>query len=270
MSEKPVARSPEHQETADADKVDLALEALVAEDVRTAEDLLLEVMRNCPERYAYRTEVDGGLVIKFWDQREFFHYVTFGKARGEEKAVRWMKSAYPRAFYYLGFLKTKLGDPEQALAFLDAGLALEPTNAKLVCEKAQALISLKRHEEALALYRTLKEPGPHVSAHDVAMGLRGQGSILVDLGDLHRAREAFERSLEIEPGSEVALGELDYIAHLLRGGKPFEGSVTTVTPSPKLECASCGKPLSGSGKIANVDGRTVALCQACDEPKKPR
>ncbi|MGC4120599.1 MAG: tetratricopeptide repeat protein [Myxococcales bacterium] len=208
MAPTPTARTAEQLEADDASKVDAALEALSAEDVRQAEDLLLEVVRNCPREYAYQLEQGDWLAIKFWDQAEFIHYVAFHKARGRDRAVRWIKSAYPRAFFYLGFLKVKLGDHEQALAFLDAGLALEPSNPKLICEKAQALIGLGRFQEALELYRTLERPCEHVTGHELAMSLRGQGYILINQGQLDRAQEAFERSLHLEPHSEVAHSEL--------------------------------------------------------------
>jgi Flp pilus assembly protein TadD len=45
-----------------------------------------------------------------------------------------------------------------------------------------------------------------------AMALRGIGYSLVELGDLAGARQAYEQSLEAEPGNETARNELDYIA----------------------------------------------------------
>ena len=73
---------------------------------------------------------------------------------------------------------------------------------------------LKRHEEALQCYiraATVREWAP---ATQIARALRGQGVQLVDLERLDEAEAALQESLGLEPDSEIARNELDYIAQL--------------------------------------------------------
>jgi len=46
----------------------------------------------------------------------------------------------------------------------------------------------------------------------VGVALRGIGYSMIELGDFAGARAAYERSLEVEPGNQIALKELEYIA----------------------------------------------------------
>lgn len=258
-------------EAADAEKVDEALRAIRCDDHLAAESMLLEVARRSPspQAYTYRFEdAEGRQFIKFWDQHEFLHYVTFAPNDGKQAMISWIKSAYPRAFFHLGFLKVKCGELEQAVAFLDAGLALEPANPKFLCEKAQALNGLKRFDEALALYRSIRQIGPHVTAHDLAVAWRGQGFTLIGLADLDAAEQAFHRSLEIEPESELARSELAYIAHLRRGGREVRGGFV-VSKGFETRCSVCGKPIAGRAGVHNDEGKVILVCEGC-QPKKKR
>ena len=46
----------------------------------------------------------------------------------------------------------------------------------------------------------------------VGVALRGIGYSMIEFGDFAGARAAYERSLEVEPGNQIALKELEYIA----------------------------------------------------------
>ncbi|MEQ9066847.1 MAG: tetratricopeptide repeat protein, partial [Gimesia chilikensis] len=133
-------------EIEDVTKVEAALEALTAGKLQQGERLLLEVVANTPETYE-NEEADGeGVAIKFWSMNEFMQYVSWMQDHGTERAVKWIGNAYPRAYYYLGFLCVKQQQYAQAVEYLDKGRSLEPENPKFLFEKAQALIHLGNKE----------------------------------------------------------------------------------------------------------------------------
>jgi len=251
-------------EAADAARVDAAVQLIGTEALDAAESLLLSVIANTPRVYANSLETTGGLSIKFWGQQEFIHYVTWHERdpRGTPHSAVWLKNAYPRAYYYLGFLCVKRKQFARAIDFLDKGRALEPTNPKFKFETAQALLSSGRMAEALALYEEVTEIGPYTSARDLAMARRGRGFALIEIGRLDKAELAFKASLEIEPQNRLALHELGYIDHLRRDGarKPPERVATT--PPRMTECHACGKPFK-NGVVLMVDQSPVGVCKAC-------
>src|SRR5262249_21087967 len=160
----------------------------------------LSVIGNCPTGYTNSSEApDGGTVIKFWSQHDFIHYVMWQKQQGIECGVQWVGNAYPRAYYYLGFICVKNRQYGPALQYLTRGQELEPTNPKFNFEKAQALVHSGDKAAALALYQAVTEVGPQISARDLAVAQRGRGFVLIDLGRLEEAEAAFRSSLEIEP-----------------------------------------------------------------------
>jgi tetratricopeptide (TPR) repeat protein len=256
-------------EAEDAERVNRAIGALKAGDTETAASLLLNVAQRSPKEYIYQYEKDGSCFIKFWDNHEFMHYVFWQKKQGAARAISWIPSAYPRAHYYLGFLSVKSKQYDRAVVFLDQGIALEPTNAKFRFEKAQALVGMKRHQEALALYDSVNAIGPHVSPHDIAVALRGRGFVLVEMGDLDRAQKAFEESLTIEPGNDVACNELRYIAQLRRGGLKGQTQKVETAAPPANKCADCGQ-LFSRGHIIELEGKAVFLCSKCHDKGRKR
>ncbi|WP_417396852.1 tetratricopeptide repeat protein [Gimesia chilikensis] len=251
-------------EIEDVTKVEAALEALTAGKLQQGERLLQEVVANTPETYE-NEEADGeGVAIKFWSMNEFMQYVSWMQDHGTERAVKWIGNAYPRAYYYLGFLCVKQQQYAQAIEYLDKGRSLEPENPKFLFEKAQALIHLGNKEGALALYDQVVETGPHVSQAELAMARRGRGFVLIEMGKLDDAEAAFHASLELDPESEIALSELKYIAHLRQGGPMVEDFESVETTGPDLSsCAICGKDYE-QGVMITVEGRPLTICKRCE------
>lgn len=218
MSESP--SEVKEIEERDAEKVDNAIQCISRRDLDAAHRLLLEVIENTPANYVNEFIEGDSLFVKFWDQQEFIHYVNWHKGSFEVENVVWIKNAYPRAFYYLGFLMTEAKEWGKAIEFLEKGKALEPTNPKFTTEKAQAFIWLGDHQKALELYKQAQAVNAHSNEHDKAVALRGEGFVLTEMGDLDGAENAYRESLKIELKNKLAHKELKYIAHLRSGGKP--------------------------------------------------
>src|SRR5262249_8925546 len=145
---------------------------------------------------------------------DFLDYVTWMQAASQPRNLVWIKNAYPRAYYYLGYLHIELGQFDKAVEFLDQGLRLDPGNPKISNEKAQALVRLKRFPQALEIYEQVLARDGYVSQKDKAFSFRGKGFVLIELGDLDGAERAFRESLEYEPDSRMAAQELEYIQQL--------------------------------------------------------
>lgn len=255
--------STTNRESADAEKVDAALQALTTGNLDEAESLLLTVIGNTPAEYSNSEENDKAISIKLWDQTNFVHYVTWQQKKGlANKDINWISNAYPRAHYYMGFLCVKQKQFDRAIEFLDKGHALEPTNPKFGFEKAQALVHSGRKQEALELYDQVTEIDAHVSARDLAVARRGRGFVLIEIGDLDNAEIAFRSSLEIEPENDVALNELRYIAHLRQGGATTFTEAVPSTAPDLSNCAVCGQHFD-EGVVVSLKGMPVSICKRC-------
>lgn len=254
------------REYADAKRVDEAVDAIVAGDLARAESVLLAVVANTPSPYTNSFETKEDVSIRFWDQAEFIHYIAYSKDRGllpEGKSISWIPNAYPRAFYYLGFICVKRKQFAKAIEFLEKGQRLEPTQPMFVFEKAKALISLDRRAEALAMYDGVNELSPYVNVRHLAIARRGCGFVLIEQGNLDAAESSFNASLTFEPGNKIALNELQYIDHLRKGGVAG-GTEVVPTLSPDFsECALCQAKIT-KGVVVSVQGMPVALCERCE------
>jgi len=260
-------------EKADANRVDEAISLIKSNNYAKASRILLEVVQNAPKVYLHTTEVNNALYMRFWDQGEF---VNFVQKAPPSKQTYWVMSAYPRAYYYLGFISVSEGRLQDAITYLDAGAKLEPTNPKFKTEKAHALSKSGRFADAFAALEGITGPGPHVSEDMFAMVLRSRGASLIELGDLEAAQKNLTKSLEYAPGNKIALNELQYIRQLAASGGRTTGAILSHTTNGEgpLVCKFCGdKNVSGSFGIAG--DRKSFTCDKCklgysnqDEPKK--
>lgn len=256
-------------EQADANQVDDAIEAMELGSASTALKLLLDVISRCPERYVYSFQEPKGVYFKFWDENEFRHFFAHMKDTGSTdlilsgRTLYWLSSAYPRAFYFLAFINVVLEKFDEAIVYLDRGLALEPTNANLRFEKAVALTHLKRFDEALQLYESVDKVGLHNSPSNVARSFRGRGGILLEMGRIAAAEAMFQESLKFDSTNQMALNELQYIAHLRSGGQSIAAELTVGTPDSASKCSRCGNDLNGESQLITKNGKTVFLCDTC-------
>lgn len=250
-------------ESSDAEKVNTAIQAMNAGKLDEAESILLAVIANTPADYSNSKENDDSISIKFWDQTEFIHYVTWQKEKGFAISdIKWIFNAYPRAHYYMGFLCVKQKQFDRAMEYLDKGHSLEPTNPKFLFEKAQALVHSGRKQESLELYEKVTEINAYVSAHDLAVARRGRGFVLIELGDLDAAEIAFRSSLEIEQDNKVALNELRYIEHLRNDGSASSTEAVASTGPDLSNCAVCGQQFD-QGVVVSFKGMPMSICNRC-------
>jgi tetratricopeptide (TPR) repeat protein len=176
-----------------------------------AQALLEGAIREMPAGWKPIRDGDPFVRVAFWAEDEFLTYTGKHKAAGD-KSVMWVAGSYPKAWYQLAVIAVEQVDFEDALTCLDAGIELEPDHPELWSEKGYVLGRLERHSEALDCYVRAAAVRDWASAAQVARAWRGQGVQLIDLNRLDEAESALRRSLEFEPGNEIALVELEYIA----------------------------------------------------------
>ncbi|WP_136798892.1 tetratricopeptide repeat protein [Desulfosediminicola ganghwensis] len=200
------------QEIADAFRVDEAVEAIKARDCTTAKEILQDVAAGAPMQYENMIEVEGAIFIKCWDLDAFFHYLNYQAEHGDPSLdIHWSPGAYPRAYYYLGYLAVQDSDFDSAIEYLNKGLLLEPEHPKLRLEKAQALIGKHEFQAALATLLPITSTTSLVTEADLAAVLRCRAFILIEMGDLNTARGLLHASLRLAPDNDMARDELAYI-----------------------------------------------------------
>ena len=248
-------------EKADAKRVDEAVALIKKNSYAAARKLLMGVVQNAPKLYRHTTEVSNSLYMRFWDQSEF---VNFVQKAPPSKQTYWIMSAYPRAYFYLGFLSVAEGKFHEAISYLDLGAELEPTNPKFKTEKSHALSKCGRFADAFAALEEITGPSPYVSEEMFAMVLRSRGASLIELGDLDTAEMNLTKSLQYAPDNKIALNELQYIRQLAASGKRPSGAVVSQVTQGEgpLVCKSCGAK-NVSGTFGVTGDRKSFICDQC-------
>ncbi len=192
--------------------VDLIVDGRYAD----AREVLDAAIQQMPANWTSQRDEGPHFTIACWDQEEFLAFTHRHRHRKLKKPLFWVAASYSRSWYLLGVIASKQQRYEEALVCLDSGLKLEPDHPELWSEKGFVLARLERFEEALACYRRAASVRDWAPDSQVARALRGQGVTLVDLSRLDEAEAALRESQELEPDSETARRELEYIQDLRR------------------------------------------------------
>jgi tetratricopeptide (TPR) repeat protein len=140
-------------------------------------------------------------------------------------------NTYGLAAFLLGSHAVEMRQPEEAITWLDRGLAFQPDNLMLVTEKGSALTLQHRFADAVALYDAQPPRDALLQALDPggeARLLRARGFSLIELNRLDEAETAYKQALALEPDHGGAKAELDYIRQLKAGTvKPQPADVMT-------------------------------------------
>ena len=255
-------------ERTDAEKVSRAALAISQNELSKAACLLQEVIKNAPAEYVYSFEQGSQLFIKFWDRDEFAHYIANISDKQERNKVVWLKSAYPRAYFYLAYIDVHEGKNESALEYLETCRKLEPDQPLYYCEMALVYSAKGQHERAISLYDKALKIRPHITTTVTARALRGIGVELIELRQLDFAEKYIKESLQYEPHNQVALGELQYIYQLRSEG--ITGAIEPVqlfTTDSQNVCGYCGKELAPQSDdilgVLKIEGRVLYICEHC-------
>ena len=156
------------------------------------------------------------LICSFWDNAEFMSFVANRSQPDAEMSVLWTDVSYSKRWWQLALVNRKQGLHRNALTCVERGLELEPDHPHLWMQKGLILSETKQYALALTAFETAATVRSWASPSVAAWALRQQGYVLIELGRLNEAKAVYGRSLELEPNSETAVREVEYIERLLQ------------------------------------------------------
>ncbi|WCE04386.1 hypothetical protein [Pseudoxanthomonas sp. JBR18] len=197
------------------DDVGKATKAMLAGDMATAAPLLERAIKYCD---AQRNQ-PGRKSVSFSSRREYEQYM---EGPGKGQPTEWLDIACASAYQQAGYALAGARRPAEALTYLEIATQVGPYYPVAWTEKGFVLNQLGQPAQALEAYTTALEVArAHPEAAYVsAVAWRGIGYSKVELKDLEGGREAYQQSLQLEPGNATAVRELDYIAQRQATGNP--------------------------------------------------
>lgn len=177
---------------------------------------LRKVLADMPRPFV-RERTEGAKVIYRGDSMA--DCLAFASTRGSGPKSTFLCEGNPYAVaaFYLGSYLNEVRRYDEALAALDLGLEAAPNSPVLTSERDAALMGLRRWDDVLASARRGLDI-PNLAPSDRARLLRNLGYALTELKRLDEAQQAYEDSLQLDPGNALALNELRYLAQLRAGG----------------------------------------------------
>lgn len=182
-----------------------AVEMLMHGDAAGAAPVLARIRAYCDAQ-----QRPGRRIVSVANQRE---YDEFMAGHGDGEPVEWIDIACPSAYHMTGYALVGQKKYAEALPWLGRASALAPYLGDARNERAFVLGGMGKHTEALAAYReviALADAHPS-AAYIKPLALRGEGYVLIELGDLDGAQRAYEASLVLDPNNTLAKGELEFI-----------------------------------------------------------
>lgn len=219
----------------DAIKVDRALSLIDSGQIDAARQLLEQVTANSPQFYVYDFGTAQEMCIKFWSLAEYLGYIALMRQPGEQvtQEVLWLKSAYPRAYYYLAQMDIAEGNDDAATMHLYEAVLLEPDHPQVLVAVAEIAARRGDHAKSLEQYDRALGSRPYRAAPVMVQMLAGKAKQLVMLGRHVEAEQILAQSLEQRPGQALAVNVQQY-AQTVEAGN-VTAPVSLEMP-PELQC----------------------------------
>lgn len=203
------------------------------------EAALTDMDKPCPQ-------ADGDVIVLTDGMMESLTAMMVASKANPGKRVVAVANPYPMIALMLGSYYNEIKRYDDAVRVFDRERSFDKGNSGetrpgLASERGAALGQLHRLDEALAAYdEGLALIG--VNDRDKARLYRGRGYVLTEMERLDDAEAAYRESLKLEPGNQLALGELDYIAKLRLGGRKAPSSSLAPLPPPKPPAPAAPAP----------------------------
>ena len=141
------------------------------------------------------------------------------KAMSEDKDAIVVSSTCAQSNYFMGYASLDLGQIHNAERYVKRALEFSPVNAMYLSELAHIYQVNKDWDNALALYSKAEENASvyspdQVKLAEITRAKRGMGFVLIELGQLDKAKLKFEQCLALDPNDKNALNEIQYIESL--------------------------------------------------------
>jgi tetratricopeptide (TPR) repeat protein len=237
------------QEAADLKVVEAAMGAFNDGGFRAlAEHLpaLKDVVAHAPASYPKVDRRGDPIVVHTSDERESLMFMLgaagdSARGTGDGRSTTVSPNTYPTACLILAAYAVENRQYEEALKWLDIGLAIQPGNPDLALEKATALLQLHRAAEGAEL---LKDVIAHLEdwpLADKSRLYRNLGIAYADIDKFDEAEAALRESIRLEPNNPRARAELEYVARRRAGAPPTQASVVLANPPPAEQPGETGK-----------------------------
>jgi tetratricopeptide (TPR) repeat protein len=124
-----------------------------------------------------------------------------------------------QAFYYKGYASLDLGQPEDAMRFIQKSIEWSPVNSRYLSELGHLHQLNKDWKKSLETFQQSEEYAETFSPDnakkdELARAKRGVGFNLIELGRLDEAEAKFKECLALNKADKTALNELEYIKAL--------------------------------------------------------
>jgi hypothetical protein len=150
------------------------------------------------------------------DRAEFAHLVDWARTQPEyrRRGVTWVSPAPADLYFLAGFCAVERKDLAAATRALGESVRLAPLAPAARLELANVLVTQKKLDDA-----DQQIDGVLATTADrceLARAWRARGYILVERGRLEEAYTAYQKSLEHDPGSRLAVDEMVFITRELQ------------------------------------------------------
>jgi len=132
----------------------------------------------------------GTAAMKAEDYNTALEYFTELKNKGTETSEN---------YRHLAACYSGLGQPEQAMEMINAGLAIDPSDANLILEKVNALLKEGKGAEAVVDLQKLHELDPENAQLLFVLGTIYGDENNKDVFDIEKAKQYYEQALAIKP-----------------------------------------------------------------------
>jgi tetratricopeptide (TPR) repeat protein len=182
-------------------------------------DELRTAAAHAPACYPLIEERDAEIIIRSGETEDFLILSTLFAMAKPGKSIVQRANTYADVFLILGSHYNEARNGQEAIAWLDRGLALQPSNQLLISEKVASLQVLHRHDQAVALLQGALDNPELALTLDRSRFLRLLGINLIDLERLDEAEAALNESIRLNADNPIACNELAYIAELRAGAR---------------------------------------------------
>lgn len=125
---------------------------------------------------------------------------------------------YCSGYFIKGFALIDINRPDEAFPWLQLAHDRAPLHAHFTNELAEWHKARRQWQRAYDLFREASNSADEADEQSrnsyKARALRGMGFTRIETGDLNEAEALFKASLKLEPGSNAAISELEYIRSL--------------------------------------------------------
>lgn len=181
---------------------------------------LERVMSHAPDCFPMIEARDGQILVRAQDREEFLMVsAILQQATPGVSIQRDEVNIYVGASFLLGAYAVETHRFEEAIAWLDRGLALQPRYQPLLLERVVALMWLDRYAEAYAMLRSALDDPEHALTLDRSRFLRDAGVALIGLERLDEAEAVLNEALQLRPSDQRTRDELNNIARQRAGGE---------------------------------------------------